>query len=77
MKDFTPEGCTRTPKCASVPSQSVYSFAPGFAAVTAFAESRNRRLFGDEADHTNPVGSYRAGTENAEIANKGGAKSLL
>ena len=32
-KDLTPEGCTLTPKCASVPSQSVYSFVPGFAAV--------------------------------------------
>ena len=40
MKDLTPEGCTLTPKCASEPSHGVYSFARGFAAATAFAESR-------------------------------------
>ena len=37
MKDLTPEGSTRTPKCASAPSQSVYSAAFGFAAATADA----------------------------------------
>ena len=35
MNDRTPEGCTRTPKCASVPSQSVYSDALGLAAAMA------------------------------------------
>ena len=31
MKDLMPDECTRTPKCASAPSQSMYSDAFGLA----------------------------------------------